>query len=1277
MKSLFSRLKSAQQPSGPSTSSSTRPQSSQSHLKDKENFPSSDPLPPKKKSTSTFSFHKSSRETQSLRSPTPLTAQRAGTLSPPSAIANGSKSTRPRSVNAISPLPTLTVDDGENMGSGPVVGSWEEEIARTRAVSASSHNGTGGEGVGLGLGMGPVNGAGGDKKKVTFRSPVPTPTASVILDEAEDLGDLGEDDDDRRDRGPSQAATNGRIASTSPSKRTSALRPLTLVPPPPSSSSRPSSSQSMISSRPRPSSRQSSPLLPSFTPRPPQTRKASLPPLSTPFHNTPQTHSRPLTASPSKSMMLLSPTPTEGSTSAASTRSYLALPNSWSEMAGEELIANLGPKERTRQEVLWEIVSSEERYVQDLIQLNETFCKQLLPPSATSPHLDFLDHSSALSRTLTMSPSSASPALSGESLVNLPIAARYASTGRNSITDVRHPSDSSVSTAPPMTPNDDQLARGVASHPPPSTTTTARMNAYNILTNGRPSEPNRKSSFLSLQNGRSHHSLPPPSRNGSGPRQSSAMGNYARMSFHPGSHNKLHKPHDGSRNSSGASVGGKDVQLPEDLEKVLTVLAGGIVEGHIKLAAALRRRYDNQYPLVRSLADVFTAHSYILREYGTYVLHLEKALSQVHDALGIFSDPAHPHSAKPAKRLSRRMEESDLGQLGRVLLSLEELAAERGESGLIISLSKPFQRLLKYPLLFQNLLFNTDPSLREYEATLAMVDEVETIVRQIEDDKSSFEEREKTRDVWARIEGLEKDQTLMAPKSNRMLLSETELPVPDNVQLKVQKEASINRKKSFRRFSDMMKGHSGNNDLWIVRFSDVSLLCERTGTTQLPVSIVQKTSRSESLTDLGNKAKHTSGGKRSSSGRARNLYKFVKVHQWHSQPQPTSTDSVLKNAEPSRTRPRPRESAPRSPPRRRSGLPSIPGTPHATPTKVALKTADGSGPMRPSPAKSVARDDDTDTVVSDGMSEMSFAFHGSDEIRPIARKSVPRGSTGSSVTKSRSTSVAGTGRPGATAGLQRRSSGGHVSGSAADAKFAHRLRSTEDGHPSGDGARTVNRARRSLPPAMVMASKSPSMNANATGSVRGAMNRPAWNSGLSTTTTTTSKRASTPVSSIRGARSPVIASVPAPVSTPPASSVGSRRTSTQSQLVKKSTSTDSGVAGLWKAYGEGEGLGLGTPVKVLAPPTRSVANGTRTLSTSTKNGTPGSTSVTPVSAISARKDGISTSSTTGSSRVGMRSSRSSVGRVVSSQKSTGMTNAANVGTGASTNTRKRELGGKV
>jgi hypothetical protein len=133
-----------------------------------------------------------------------------------------------------------------------------------------------------------------------------------------------------------------------------------------------------------------------------------------------------------------------------------------------------------------------------------------------------------------------------------------------------------------------------------------------------------------------------------------------------------------------------------------------------------------------------------LREYATYVLHLEKALEQVDHALSLYT----------SKRTSRRFDETEIGRLGKTLLSLEEAAATKGELGLAISLSKPFQRLLKYPLLFQNLLFNTDPSLKEYEATLAMVDEVEDIVRTIEDEKASSEEREKTRDAWARIDGL-------------------------------------------------------------------------------------------------------------------------------------------------------------------------------------------------------------------------------------------------------------------------------------------------------------------------------------------------------------------------------------------------------------------------------------------------------------------------------------------------------------------------------------------
>lgn len=43
--------------------------------------------------------------------------------------------------------------------------------------------------------------------------------------------------------------------------------------------------------------------------------------------------------------------------------SYLGSHSNWSQLADDDLLMNLSPRERTRQEVLWEIVSSEERCV--------------------------------------------------------------------------------------------------------------------------------------------------------------------------------------------------------------------------------------------------------------------------------------------------------------------------------------------------------------------------------------------------------------------------------------------------------------------------------------------------------------------------------------------------------------------------------------------------------------------------------------------------------------------------------------------------------------------------------------------------------------------------------------------------------------------------------------------------------------------------------------------------------------------------------------------------
>lgn len=264
------------------------------------------------------------------------------------------------------------------------------------------------------------------------------------------------------------------------------------------------------------------------------------------------------------------------------------------------------------------------------------------------------------------------------------------------------------------------------------------------------------------------------------------------------------------------------------------------------------------------------------------MLHLERALEQVDNALTDTSP------TKTSKKQSSSI--PAWPKICSVLRRLENDAAEKGETGLAITLSKPFQRLLKYPLLFQNLLFHTDPSTFEYESTLQMVAEVESIVRSIEDEKIQKEERDKTRDVFARIEGLDKVRQVALPKPSRVLLEERQYAPPTNGSPlgkssngsssppPAMQSKPIRGKSSFKRLSDVLST-SSKKDLWLVVFNDVVLLCQRTGTTSLPL-VAATNSRTNSLPELASgKSKYatTSAGRRGSHTRPRNLYKFVKV----------------------------------------------------------------------------------------------------------------------------------------------------------------------------------------------------------------------------------------------------------------------------------------------------------------------------------------------------------------------------------------------------------------
>jgi hypothetical protein len=237
-------------------------------------------------------------------------------------------------------------------------------------------------------------------------------------------------------------------------------------------------------------------------------------------------------------------------------------------------------------------------------------------------------------------------------------------------------------------------------------------------------------------------------------------------------------------------------------------------------------------------------------------------------------------------RSAKNNQSQDWIKISNYLQSLEEIAAEKAETGLAISLSKPFQRLLKYPLLFQNLLFHTDPSTYEYESTLQMVAEVESIVRSIEDEKIQKEERDRTRDAFARIDGLEREKALAVPKPSRILVDEKPLNPslysPASSPGVNSKGGGVKGKTSFKRFSDVLQPGSGTTsigkkkDVWLVTFNDVVLRCQRTGVTTLPLA-TGLNSRTNSMPELQGRTKYATTGRRAPQVRARNLYKYLSV----------------------------------------------------------------------------------------------------------------------------------------------------------------------------------------------------------------------------------------------------------------------------------------------------------------------------------------------------------------------------------------------------------------
>lgn len=586
---------------------------------------------------------------------------------------------------------------------------------------------------------------------------------------------------------------------------------------------------------------------------------------------------------------------------------------SWSEMTQDDLVSNLGTRERTRQEVLWEIVASEERYVQDLQKTKELYLSALLDPV---PH-DGSPRSTALASLEGRKPRhEKGKGISVTESNKLPIANQYMRISNSAEIDAN---DTSVPQHPlsRLNTQSSEQSLGLAIETPLSTRSHTRPSST-ILPIASERAKTSEKNF----------------RRWSSARQSTTSSALASSQL-------------------GYDITAQDgvsMQLSEPLRQVLRVINDGLVEGHTLLSEALKQRYEEQWPLVRSLADVFSRFSYVLRYYRDYVIHLERTLDLLEEA-------ALMERAMRGKRLRKERLSSTVA-LGRAVNTLEAAAAEKGECGLGIFLAMPFQRLLKYPLLFQNLLFHTDASTYEFESTVQMVVDVEHIVRSIEDEKVNKEERDKTIDAFARIEGI-KDKALLRPKSDRVLieeralyqenprrsLSESEQRPEDALAKNAMStpfgvsssavRASVRGRRSYRRLSDLLSvGQSASQiddvastftkapnlgskrDIWLVRFSDVEVKCQRVGVTALPM-VSSVALRSEYVSDttdrhdeimedearIKNEFKRTKESKERQRAlrnttlrsKTRNLYRFLGVSSWkitRERPNPEETDQM-------------------------------------------------------------------------------------------------------------------------------------------------------------------------------------------------------------------------------------------------------------------------------------------------------------------------------------------------------------------------------------------------
>ncbi|CAG8755444.1 23286_t:CDS:2, partial [Racocetra persica] len=171
------------------------------------------------------------------------------------------------------------------------------------------------------------------------------------------------------------------------------------------------------------------------------------------------------------------------------------------------------------------------------------------------------------------------------------------------------------------------------------------------------------------------------------------------------------------------------IRLPSSLEQTFSILPD-ILLLHLNASLQLRCTQAIMYPVVPSITHILRDLSKQFQIYEPYLIHYKTAISEIANA------------RKKNNKLGQLVKSLESNLLPGRYLTLESL------------LTKPFQRLCKYPLLVMTLLRATVPDHKDHPSLVDLHDQMDCALKELQERKSRYERLKENDEFSGRVSTL-------------------------------------------------------------------------------------------------------------------------------------------------------------------------------------------------------------------------------------------------------------------------------------------------------------------------------------------------------------------------------------------------------------------------------------------------------------------------------------------------------------------------------------------